>query len=101
MDVAGSFLKIMYRFFQRVRTMRGMNYDLAASTDPIAWRALYGHAGSHRILMGSNYPWTTSRSFSRQIAELDSREDLERGEMEAIKWGNALKLFPRFAHVEV
>lgn len=99
MDVAGNFLKIMYRYFQRVRTMRSMIYDLTASTDPFAWRALYGHAKSDRIMMGSNYPWTSPTAFSNQVSALSSRQDLEQHEMEAIERENALKLFPRLAQV--
>jgi predicted TIM-barrel fold metal-dependent hydrolase len=97
MDVFGSFLKTMIRFFQRVRVMQRMNYDLTAATDPFAWRALYGHTKPTRILMGSNYPWTSPAAFARQQAELRSFEDLDRPGIESIERGNSLKLFPRFA----
>jgi predicted TIM-barrel fold metal-dependent hydrolase len=97
MDVMGSFLKTMIHFFQRVRTMQRMNYDLTASTDPIAWRALYGHTKSTRILMGSNYPWTSPGAFARQQAELRAFEDLDQSEIESVERGNSLRLLPRFA----
>ena len=97
MDVMGSFLKTMIRYFQRVRTMQRMNYDLTASTDPFAWRALYGHTKLTHILMGSNYPWTSPGAFARQQAELRAFEDLDRPGLESIERGNSLKLFPRFA----
>jgi predicted TIM-barrel fold metal-dependent hydrolase len=97
MDVFGSFLKTMIRYFQRARTMQHMNYDLTASTDPFAWRALYGHTKPTRILMGSNYPWTPPAAFTRQQAELRAFEDLDLPQIESIERGNSLKLFPRFA----
>jgi hypothetical protein len=97
MDVFGSFLKTMIRYLLRVRTMQRMSYDLTASTDPFAWRALYGHSKPTRILMGSNYPWTSPAAFTRQQAELRSFEDLDLPQIESIERGNSLKLFPRFA----
>jgi predicted TIM-barrel fold metal-dependent hydrolase len=97
MDVIGSFLETMIRFYQRVRTMQRMSYDLCASTDPFAWRALYGHAKPARILMGSNYPWTSPAAFARQQAQLRSFEELDPPQIESIERGNSLKLFPRFA----
>jgi predicted TIM-barrel fold metal-dependent hydrolase len=97
MDVMGSFLKTMMRYFQRVRTMQRMNYDLTASTDPFAWRALYGHTKLTHILMGSNYPWTSPGAFARQQAELRAFEDLDRPGLDSIERGNSLKLLPRFA----
>jgi predicted TIM-barrel fold metal-dependent hydrolase len=97
MDVMGSFLKTMIRYLQRVRTMQRMNYDLTASTDPYAWRALYGHTEPTRILMGSNYPWTSPGAFARQKAELRGFEGLDQPEIASIERGNSLKLFPRFA----
>jgi predicted TIM-barrel fold metal-dependent hydrolase len=97
MDVFGSFAMTMIRFFQRVRTMQRMSYDLAASTDPYAWRALYGHAKPTRILMGSNYPWTSPAAFARQQAALRHFEELDLRQIASIERGNSLKLFPRFA----
>jgi predicted TIM-barrel fold metal-dependent hydrolase len=97
MGVIGSFLKTMIRFYQRVRTMRRMSYDLTASTDPFAWRALCGHAKPARILMGSNYPWTSPVAFARQQAELRGFEGLDPPQIASIERGNSLKLFPRFA----
>jgi predicted TIM-barrel fold metal-dependent hydrolase len=97
MDVVGSFLKTMVRYLQRVLIMQRMNYDLTASTDPYAWRALYGHAKPGRILMGSNYPWTPPAAFARQQAELRAFAELEPPQIEAIERGNSLTLFPRFA----
>ncbi len=97
MDVVGSFLKTMIRYLQRVLIMQRMNYDLTASTDPYAWRALYGHAKPNRILMGSNYPWTPPTAFERQQAELRAFEELQPPQIESIERGNSLKLFPRFA----
>ena len=78
MDVSGSLLKTMIRYLKRARTMQRMNYDLTASTDPFAWRALYGHTRPGRILMGSNYPWTPPAAFARQQAELRAFEGLDR-----------------------
>ncbi len=97
MDVFGNFLMTMLRYLQRVRTMQRMNYDLTASTDPFAWRALYGHTKPTRILMGSNYPWTSLSAFTRQQTELRSFKDLDIQAVESIERGNSLKLFPRFA----
>lgn len=97
MDVFGSFLMTMIRYLQRARTMQRMNYDLTGSTDPYAWRALYGHTKPTRILMGSNYPWTSPATFARQQEGLRSHEDLDEPKIESIERGNSLKLFPRFA----
>jgi predicted TIM-barrel fold metal-dependent hydrolase len=97
MDVLGSFLETMIRYFQRVRTMQRMNYDLTASTDPYAWRALYGHTKATRVLMGSNYPWTSPAAFARQRAQVRASEDLDPPGIVSIERGNSLKLFPRFA----
>jgi predicted TIM-barrel fold metal-dependent hydrolase len=97
MDVSGSLLKTMIGYLKRVRTMRRMNYDLTASTDPYAWRALSGHTKPTSILMGSNYPWTSLTSFTRQQAELRAFEELDLPGIESIERGNSLKLFPRFA----
>jgi predicted TIM-barrel fold metal-dependent hydrolase len=97
MDVFGSFLKTMMRYLQRVRTMQRMNYDLTASTDPYAWRALYGHTKPTRILMGSNFPWTSLAAFARQQAALRDFEELDPPQLESIERGNACKLFPRFS----
>lgn len=97
MDVFGSFLKTMVRYLQRVRTMQRMSYDLTATTDPYAWRALYGHTKPSRILMGSNYPWTSPAAFAQQQAALRDFEELDLPQLESIERGNALKLFPRFA----
>jgi predicted TIM-barrel fold metal-dependent hydrolase len=96
MDVFASFLMTMIRYLQRVRTMRRMNYDLTASTDPFAWRALYGHTKATRILMGSNYPWTAPAAFARQRAQLRASEGLDLRRIESIERGNSLRLFPRF-----
>lgn len=96
MDVFGNFLKTMVRYLQRVRTMQRMSYDLTATTDPYAWRALYGHTKPTRILMGSNYPWTSPAAFARQQAALRDFEELDLPQLESIERGNALKLFPRF-----
>jgi predicted TIM-barrel fold metal-dependent hydrolase len=97
MDVFGNFLKTMIRYVKRTRVMQRMNYDLTASTDPYAWRALYGHTKLSRILMGSNYPWTSPAAFARQRAELRAFEELDEPRIESIERGNSLKLFPRFA----
>jgi predicted TIM-barrel fold metal-dependent hydrolase len=97
MDVFGNLLMTMIRYLKRARTMRRMNYDLTASTEPYAWRALYGHTKANRILMGSNYPWTSPAAFARQRAELRASEELDRSRLESIERGNSLKLFPRFA----
>nr|NIS80671.1 amidohydrolase family protein [Anaerolineales bacterium] len=74
-----------------------MNYDLTATTDPFAWRALYGHTKPSRILMGSNYPWAPPAAFAQQQAELYGFGDLDQTIIDPIERGNALKLFPRFA----
>lgn len=100
MDVFGSFLKTMIRYLQRVRIMQRMNYDLAASTDPYAWGALYGLTKPTRILMGSNYPWTSPAAFNRQQVELRTFEDLDLPRIESIERGNSLKLFPRFHRLD-
>jgi predicted TIM-barrel fold metal-dependent hydrolase len=97
MDVFGSFLKTMVRYLQRVRTMQRMNYDLTATTDPYAWRALYGHTQPARILRGSNFPWTSPAAFVRQQEALRDFEELDLPQLDSIERGNALKLFPRFA----
>jgi aminocarboxymuconate-semialdehyde decarboxylase len=97
MDVFSSFLKTMIRYLQRARTMQRMSYDLTASTDPFAWLTLSGHAKLTRILMGSNYPWTSLAAFARQQAQLRTFEELDLTKIESIERGNALKLFPRFA----
>jgi predicted TIM-barrel fold metal-dependent hydrolase len=97
MDVFGNLLTTMIRYLKRARTMQRMNYDLTASTDPFAWRALYGQTKPTRILMGSNYPWTPPAVFARQQAQLRGFEDLDPPRIEAIERANALKLFPRFA----
>jgi predicted TIM-barrel fold metal-dependent hydrolase len=97
MDVIGNFLKTMVRYLQRVLIMQRMNYDLTASTDPYAWRALYEHAKPGRILMGSNYPWTSPAAFTRQQAALRAFEELDTPQIESIERSNSLKLFPRFA----
>jgi predicted TIM-barrel fold metal-dependent hydrolase len=97
MDVFGNLLMTMIRYLKRARTMQRMKYDLTASTDPYAWRALYGHAKPNRILMGSNYPWTSTAAFARQQVELHAFEDLDLSQIEFIKRGNSLKLFPQFA----
>jgi predicted TIM-barrel fold metal-dependent hydrolase len=97
MDVSGNLLKTMMHYLKRARTMQRMNYDLTASTDPFAWRTLYGHTKPTRILMGSNYPWTSPAAFARQQAELRAYEGLDRPRIESIERGNSLRLFPRFA----
>jgi predicted TIM-barrel fold metal-dependent hydrolase len=96
MDVSGSLLKTMVSYIKRARTMQRMNYDLTASTDPFAWRALSGHTKTTRILMGSNYPWSSKAAFARQQAELRATTDLDHQGIESIEWSNSLKLFPRF-----
>ena len=93
----GSFLMTMIRYLKRARAMSRMNYDLTASTDPYAWQALYGHAKASRILMGSNYPWTSPAAFARQRVELRAFETLDVPRIESIERGNSLKLFPRYA----
>jgi len=97
MDVFGSFLKTMIRYLQRARTMQRMSYDLTASTDPFAWRALSGHTKPSRILMGSNYPWTSPAAFARQRAELHAYEELDRPTIESVERGNSLRLFAQLA----
>ena len=97
MNVSGNLLMTMIRYLKRARTMQRMNYDLTASTDPFAWRALYGQTKPTRILMGSNYPWTSPAAFARQQAALRAVEDLDPPKIESIERGNALDLFPRFA----
>ena len=97
MDVFGSFLKTMIRYLQRARTMQRMRYDLTASTDPFAWRALSGHTKPTRILMGSNYPWTSPEAFARQQAELRALKNLAPPQIASIERGNSLELFPRLA----
>ncbi len=97
MDVFGNFLKTMLRYLQRARVMQRMNYDLTASTDPYAWRALLGQTKPTRILMGSNYPWTSPAAFARQRAELRAFEELDEPKIQSIERSNSLKLFRRFA----
>jgi predicted TIM-barrel fold metal-dependent hydrolase len=97
MDVFGSILKTLLRYLQRVRTMRRMNYDLTASTDPYAWRALSEHTKPHRILTGSNFPWTSPAAFARQKAGLQAAGALDSLQLASIECGNARKLFARFA----
>ena len=97
MDVFGSFLTTMIHYLKRARTMSRMNYDLTASTDPYAWQALYGHAKPNRILMGSNYPWTSPSAFARQQAAWRTSEEIDRPKIEAIERDNSLKLFRRLA----
>jgi predicted TIM-barrel fold metal-dependent hydrolase len=97
MDVSGNLWKTMIRYLKRARTMQRVNYDLTASTDLLAWRALSGHTKPTRILMGSNYPWTSPTAFTRQRADLRAFAVLDRPQIESIERDNSLKLFPRFA----
>lgn len=97
MDVFGNFLMTMIRYLKRVRSMRRMNYDLSASTDPFAWRALYGHTKPTRILTGSNFPWTSPVAFAQQQEALRSFAELDPPAIESIERKNSLKLFPRLA----
>ncbi|MGD8518125.1 MAG: amidohydrolase family protein [Anaerolineae bacterium] len=97
MDVFGSFLKTMIHYLKRARTMRRMRYDLTATTDPYAWRALVGHTQPDRILMGSNYPWASAAAFARQQADWRACAQLDPAQMRSIERNNALQLFPRFA----
>jgi hypothetical protein len=97
MDVFGNILKTMIHYLRRAWTMRRMRYDLTASTDPFAWRALVGQATPARILMGSNYPWTSPAAFARQRAELRRMEGLDRTGLAAIERGNAQALLARLA----
>ena len=96
MDVFGSFLKTMIRYLQRVRIMQRMNYDLTASTDPFALQALFGHTKPNRILLGSNFPWTSQEAFARQLLELRGVEELDPSIIESIERSNSLTLFPQF-----
>jgi predicted TIM-barrel fold metal-dependent hydrolase len=96
MDVFGSFLKTMVRYLKRLRTMQRMNYDLTASMDRYAWLALYGHTKPSRIMMGSNFPWTSPSTFAQQQAQLRAVEELDHAWIESIERDNSLKLFPRF-----
>jgi predicted TIM-barrel fold metal-dependent hydrolase len=97
MDVFSNFLVTMVHFAKRMPTMQRMNYDLNATTDPYALRALIGHTKSTRILMGSNFPWTSVAEFTRQCAELRDFEGIDLSTLESIERSNSLKLFPRFA----
>jgi predicted TIM-barrel fold metal-dependent hydrolase len=97
MDVFGSFLKTMVRYLKRLRTMQRMNYDLTASMDRYAWLALYGHTKPSRIMMGSNFPWSSPSTFAQQQAELRAVVELDPSWIESIERDNSLKLFPRFA----
>jgi predicted TIM-barrel fold metal-dependent hydrolase len=97
MDVFSSFLVTMVHFIKRMPTMQRMNYDLTATTDPYALRALIGHTKSTRILMGSNFPWTSIAEFKRQCADLRDFEGIDLSTLESIERSNSLKLFPRFA----
>jgi predicted TIM-barrel fold metal-dependent hydrolase len=96
MDVFSSFLVTMFHFFKRLPTMQRMNYDLTATTDTYALRALIGHTKSTRIMMGSNFPWTSIPEFTRQCEELRAFEDIDLSMLESIERSNSLKLFPRF-----
>ena len=96
MDVFGSLMKTMKRYFKRVRIMQRMNYDLAAATDPFAWRALTGHTRPTRILLGSNYPWTPASYIEKVNNKLCDFNGFNKQDLIAITHQNALKLFPRF-----
>jgi hypothetical protein len=87
----------MIRYLLRARTMRRMYYDLTASTDPYAWRALYEHAKPEHILMGSNFPWTPLTAFARQQTELRKYQELNSEHIAAIERGNSLRLMPGLA----
>ena len=97
MDVFGNFLLTMKRFVKRVRTMKRMSYDITSATDDFALKALYGHAGSKRMLMGSNFPWSTTETFARQRKEIGALEELNQKQLGSIERNNSLRLFPRFA----
>lgn len=76
--------------------LRGLYYDLALSTHPVALNALRGLAPLEHILFGSDWPFTPEPGVARNLALLD-QAGLSGADAAAIARDNAERVFPRLA----
>ena len=71
-------------------------FDLALSSTRINVELLLQFAKPDHIMYGSDYPYGPPKGIRSFIEDFD-KEGLDPELHQAINWGNALKLFPRFA----
>ena len=80
-----------------LRELGRMNYDLALSSTPAQFQALRQLAPMTNILYGSDYPFTPAPAVMMGEAGVRALP-LTPEEAHQIRFGNAARLFPGFAH---
>ncbi len=75
--------------------MRKLYYDLAGAPVPVLLHAILQIADPHRILYGSDWPFTPLKLCREFAAQLDASPDLAGSLREDSMTGNAGMLFPR------
>ena len=76
--------------------VKALYFDLALSSSKPTIEMLLQYTAPGHVMYGSDYPYAPPRgiiSFARELDDAGLDPQLEH----AINWGNALKLFPRFA----
>ena len=78
--------------------MRRFYYDTALAPGRAALASLMETADPARVLFGSDWPYAYEHSFVADAARrLETEAPFDANELAAVKRGNALALFPRFA----
>ncbi|KAL2048696.1 hypothetical protein N7G274_000608 [Stereocaulon virgatum] len=77
---------------------RSFYFDLALSGNEYQLSLISKFAKPGHLLFGSDFPYTSNRALDKFTNNLDKFE-WSAEERKAANWGNALKLFPRFAGV--
>lgn len=70
-----------------------LHFDTASITNPGAWAGLTELAPISQILFGTDYPYFPLQMVAGQLDQLGLSKD----DLDAVKWKNARRLFPRFA----
>lgn len=79
--------------------IRSMYYDTALCADGPALHLLKETVGTDHILFGTDYPPTHVPEIHKDIKAIEEEPAYSREEKSAVLYGNAVKLFPRFAEV--
>ncbi len=83
-------------FVDVLAALRRLYYDLAGTPLPRALPALLNLVDSDRLLYGSDFPFTNGALVELLATMLATTEILNDRQKQAMLYGNALRLFPRF-----
>lgn len=84
-----------------VGTLRSFYYDVASAMSPYALRSLQELADPTHLVWGSDLPFVAGARLREEVDGWEAYDGFDKATRDAIEYGNAQRLFPRFANAGV